>query len=390
MALRALTPSGAAYCSECGADAPGAEERCAKCNRRFEGVLEAVRCTFCAAILFRNATECYHCGHKVPPAEAKSTEEGFFEKLLDSTRQAEGGEAAAWAQPAPDSKPAEGGPPSPVFHLPEPFQRILLSRKKRIEQMDALVARARRRIRMLEASNNPVEVRERGELKRQVEEILVEREDILRIEEGIGEMERVYRNILQLQQSQLRDREDSLKSRVDAFQKELERREQEKEEIKRREADLNRREDEFRSLMDRLHEREHDLDSRETRLGDRIASLEEKSGKLAAMEDTLRKRTRITQGRGGSDAITIQAPDAEVGDLQLRLTDLEEQMEKVTDEKNRLQTQQSELSAYRDDVKAVLKILDELLAKLPEEEIKKFAKSKDFSAYEKVLESHGL
>src|SRR3989442_991656 len=88
MALRALTPSGAAYCSECGADALEGGDRCTSCKRPFEGVLEAVRCPFCGAILFRNASECYHCGRKVPAAEIEASEESYFAKHLDSTRQA--------------------------------------------------------------------------------------------------------------------------------------------------------------------------------------------------------------------------------------------------------------------------------------------------------------
>ena len=77
-------------------------------------------------------------------------------------------------------------------------------------------------------------------------------------------------------------------------------------------------------------------------------------------------------------------------DLQLRLTELEEQMESVVDEKNRLKAQEEKQSAHREDIKALLKVLDELLEKLPDEEIRKFAKSKDFASYEKVLETYGL
>ncbi|TLZ58520.1 MAG: hypothetical protein E6K17_00455 [Methanobacteriota archaeon] len=388
MALRALTPSGAAYCSECGADALEGGDRCTRCKRPFEGVLEAVRCAFCGAILFRNATECYHCGRKVPAAEIEASEESYFEKLLDSTRQSAGAARSPAVEPLPP--PGENPADSVVWRLSEPFQKILLNRKKRIEQMDVLVERARRRIRMLESSNNPIEIREREELKRQVEEILVEREDIIRIEEGIVEMERIYRNILQLQQSQLRDREDSLKGRMEAFRKELERRDQEKAEIKEREADLTRREDEFRSMLDRLRERERDLDGREARLSEMIKGIEDRSRQIAAKEDDVRRRIQVAAMRGGPTEITIQAPDAEMRDLKLRITELEEQMEHLTEEKNRLRTQHDRMSALQDDVKAVLKHLDELLEKLPEAEIKKFAKSKEFSAYEKVLDSYGL
>ena len=390
MALRALTPSGAAYCSECGADAPETGERCAKCGRPFEGILEAVRCPFCAAILFRNATECYHCGRKVPSGEAEASEESYFEKLLDSTRQALRSGEPGTGGGAPPSPSGEASGDSVAFRLSEPFQRILLNRKKRIEQMDALVARARRRIRMLESSNNAIEIREREELKRQVEEILVEREDIIKIEEGMVEMERIYRNILDLQQSQLRDREESLKGRMEAFHKELERREQEKAQIKEREADLNRREGEFRSMLDRLRERERDLEGRETRLSETIKALEDRTRQVASKEDDVRKRAQIADLRGGRAEITIQASGTELRDLQLRITDLEEQMERIVEEKNRLKEEHDRLSKVHEDVKSVLKVLDELLEKLPEAEIKKFAKSKEFSAYEKVLDQYGL
>ena len=394
MALRALTPSGAAYCSECGADAPETGAACPSCRRPFEGVLEAIRCPFCAAILFRNATECYHCGRQVPPWEPDASEESFFEKLLDSTRRAARAEVAptpADSRAGSDSTaPPADEPATVVWKLSEPFQRILLNRKKRIEQMDALVARARRRIRMLEASNNPIEIREREELKRQIEEILVEREEIIRIEQGIAEMERIYRNILELQQTQLRDREESLKSRVEAFQKELERREQEKAVIKEREADLDRREVEFRGLLDRLHEREREMDARDARLTELVKSLEARAAQLESTERELRTHAQAAQLGGGSAEITIQASDTRMRDLQLRISELEEQMERVSEEKNRIQEERSKLSESQEDVKAVLKTLDELLGKLPKEEIKKFAKSKDFQAYEKLFDAYGL
>ncbi len=411
MALRALTPSGTAYCSDCGAETLPDAPECAVCGRPFEGVLDAIRCPFCEAILFRDASECYHCGREiapvVPPAsEEPHGEERFFKRLMDVTEKAARvpAQAPKPADPPPAAPAPEPGPasvpeaPTPVmpaspsedgsalWMLSEPFQRMLVARKKRVEQMDAIVARARRRVRMLESSHNPVEVREREELKRQISEILVEREDIVRIEEGIMGMERIYRNILHLQQSQLRDREDALKARVETFRKELERREQEKTQIKEREVELDRKEDEFRSLMDRLREREKELDGREERLIQRMQSIEEKATQLAAVEEELRRRAQAS----GIEEITVKPADAEMRDLKLRLTELEEQMEKVAEEKNRLDEERQRTSAFYEDVKTVLKTLDELLGNLPEGEIKKFAKSKDYQAYEKVLDSLGL
>jgi len=42
------------------------------------------------------------------------------------------------------------------------------------------------------------------------------------------------------------------------------------------------------------------------------------------------------------------------------------------------------------EVKEVLKIVEELLDKLPEEEIKKFTKTKDYELYCMVLERYGV
>ena len=386
MALRALTPSGTAYCSDCGAETLPDAEECAVCGRQFEGVLDAIRCPFCGAILFRGATECYHCGREVgplappPEREAGRREERHLRSLLDATEKAVEAPAGA-SVPAPPADPPPPPPDAPpkvtgaadegtaLWMLSEPFQRMLVARKKRIEQMDAIVARARRRVRMLEVSQNPIEMREREELKRQIAEILVEREDILKIEEGIMGMERIYRNILHLQQTQLRDREDSLKARLETFRKELERREQEKEHIK---------------------EREKDLDTREQRLGERMRDLEEKTARLSAIEEELKRRGPRAPTPPSPEEITIEPADAEIHDLKLRLTELEEQMEKLAEEKNRLSEERQRASAFYEEVKGVLRTLDELLGNLPEARIKKFAKSEDFQAYEKVLDALGM
>jgi len=42
------------------------------------------------------------------------------------------------------------------------------------------------------------------------------------------------------------------------------------------------------------------------------------------------------------------------------------------------------------EIKAVLRIMDELLGKLPQEEIERFSKSHDYELYYMVLERYGL
>ncbi len=50
-----------------------------------------------------------------------------------------------------------------------------------------------------------------------------------------------------------------------------------------------------------------------------------------------------------------------------------------------IEQEKKKVDLVNKDVKKTLSIMDDLLGKLPEEEIEKFAKSKDFELYQKVL-----
>src|SRR5256886_9684529 len=90
-----------------------------------------------------------------------------------------------------------------LWKLAEPFDRMLERRKQRLEQMEALIERAQARIKTLEGSEDPENVKEREDLKRQIEKLLLEKEEILKIEMGHTDTESTHRNILQLQQGEL-------------------------------------------------------------------------------------------------------------------------------------------------------------------------------------------
>jgi hypothetical protein len=68
------------------------------------------------------------------------------------------------------------------------------------------------------------------------------------------------------------------------------------------------------------------------------------------------------------------------------MVQLEEQMERLMAERNDLIEQQKELLRLKDDLKVVMKDVDELLGDLPVDKIQTFAKSKQFALYEKILE----
>ncbi len=414
MAKRALTPGKAAYCSECGAETLPDAASCARCGQPFEGTLQAVLCPICNSINAADGTECANCNAKFPEpgsggpprgAAQESPEEEYLRRILQLSREkarsrgaSDLGPESAAAEAGPGSLPesdrAEGAMDESLWKLAEPFDRMLERRKQRLEQMEALLGRARSRIQALEPSDKPADVREREELKRQIEELLLEKEDILRLEEGLMDMEKTYRNILRMQKDELKARETSLRGRISAFRQELESREKAFGQLKERESDIVRREDEFRTVMNRVQEREREMEKREELLRDKARLLDERHHALTEAEVDLERRRwdleqKVSAGRGTSKGepttVTIKS-DQELGELKNRLVQLEEQMERLMEERNALMQQQKELLGLKDELKVVMKDLDELLGDLPSEKIKKFAKSEKYARYEEILD----
>src|SRR2546427_7823273 len=407
MAQRALTPGNAAYCSECGAETPPDAKTCARCGEPFEGTMQAVLCPICNSLMPAASTECLKCNGSVPEAgldEAPATgpespEEAELRKIWQLSREKArnrgGSGPGAGGEPASflETDRAEGEGEESLWKLAEPFDRMLERRKRRLEQMEALIERAQGRIKALESSADPAEVQEREELKTQIETLLLEKEDILKLEEGLVDMETTYRNILRMQKEELKARETSLRGRIAAFRHELESREKAFGQLKERESDFVRREDEFRTVMNRVHEREREIEKREELMRDKARLLDERHHALSEAEvDLDRRRWELEQkisGRPPSKEdptpVTIKS-DQELGALQSRMVQLEEQMERLAEERNQLMEQQKELLNLKGELKVVMKDIDELLGDLPKDKIRKFAKSEKFALYEKLLE----
>ena len=413
MALRALTPSKAAYCSDCGADTPPDAETCEKCGAAFEGFMDAVLCPICNSVNPADARECKKCSAKFPeiqtvevPAKGVegSPEEEYLRNILRLSREkAKARLSQAALPPMSGSEPVsmtEGDRDQSDFEaylwkLAEPFDRMMDRRKQRLEQMDALIERARSRIKTLEPSTAEAEVKEREDLKRRIEDLLLEKEDVLKIEEGLVDMENTYRNILRMQQDELKAKETTLRARIEAFRAELEKRERSFGQMRERESEFVRREDEFRTLMNRLHEREREMDKREELLRDKARLLDERHHALSEAEvDLERRRWSLEQkasvegvaAKDTSTTITVAPEAQELTDLKARMTQMEEQFEKLQGEKAELASAQNSLLEFRETIKTVMKDLDELLGELPEDKIRRFAKSNRFAVYEKIMD----
>ena len=399
MARRTLTADGI-FCSSCGNAVESNEALCMSCGQPFEGDVPGTKCPQCGRAVDEQETKCPACGTDLPAVTPAVDTNDLIEEIKAFREQVR--TESARLETVPTAMPEETEAAllaelESLWKLSEPFEQVVASRRKRLEQMDRLIAAARRRVRELEESANPAEVREREELKRQVQEILVERDEILKIEYGITEMERIYKNIITMQQKELRTKEEALKARLEGFRKEIGMRDAERQGLLDRERELEQREQELESRVREFEERAKTREAAQPKSADAAESPGTQAPPhgpngvnreqwLAAQKEV---QDALFQLRGTGGEIVLPTA-ANVRDLRMRVTDLEEAIETVTEEKAKLDAELASLREQEAHVRDVLREVDELLAKLPDAEIKKFARSDAFKKYEWLLERLGM
>ncbi len=122
-------------------------------------------------------------------------------------------------------------------------------------------------------------------------------------------------------------------------------------------------------------------------LDERHHALSEAEVDMERRRWALEQRASVTPGGNPTETtITVGPAAQELTDLKDRVTQMEEQLEKLQVEKAELANEQKELREFRESIKMVMKDLDELLGELPDDKIRKFAKSNRFATYEKIMD----
>ncbi|TLZ52003.1 MAG: hypothetical protein E6K18_03665 [Methanobacteriota archaeon] len=396
MARRIVKPDGT-FCSSCGNAVDASAGICYTCGQPFEGAAAGAACPNCGRAVEATEAICPVCGTDLPraptgpiPADPPGNQKNLVEEIqaFRGERRENPGGAAADPNGPPETEQSLLAELESLWKLAEPFEQVVLARRKRLEQMDRLIAAARRRVRELGDSGIPAEVREREELKRQVQEVLLEREEILKIEYGIAEMERIYRNIITTQQQELRSKEDALKARLEGFRKEIGMRDAERQAIADREQELERRERALQEKLAKLEDRTSApaaVTPPPNPVGEGEAVTREQW--LAAQRDI---QDALLKLRGTAEGEIILPTAEGLRDLRMRVTELEELLEKNAEEQGRLEAEVAELRKWDPTLREVLAEIDDLLGKLPDADIKKFARSESFKKYSELMERLGL
>lgn len=256
-----------------------------------------------------------------------------------------------------------------------------------------------------------------------IQELTVEREHISSLMKGMDYMKDAFDKVFLKQQEELDASRAELKVRVDEFKKVVKKKEEEKKRINIKISDLEAKEDELKKWEIQLRSWEEDLKAKEEKLGKLKDTYEEGERKLEEIEEELPTGNKITQEEWLKEQKKIQRELFKLKDMwsgdeegiqdideissdnivilkeglkrkeakwKGKISELEEEIEKIKKEKDTLQTGKELANVEIEEIQKILSVLDNLLGNLPEDMIQEFAKSKDFELYEKVMESLGL
>ncbi|MBI5000213.1 MAG: hypothetical protein HZB92_01605 [Euryarchaeota archaeon] len=314
-----------------------------------------------------------------------------------------------------------------ILMLAEPLEAALKSRRTSLLEAEKDLEELGKEYEALNAKQDPSVLKKRARIEKQIDQITREKEEIERLEKNLIELDDTYKSLLARHRHELEDKERDLQERVAAFETELGRRERERQRLEKKEALLAEREKGLEARIASIQDREREIDARERELKEQIGDLRNQKEAVIAgdsqvyedaakegrwvvspgdVEETMKKskkareewleeQRRVQQELMGlhKDAkvpakqLSREATQ-EVGKLEQRIAELEAQLHRAETERASLAKEERDLLSVDEDVRKVLKVLDDLLANLPDELIDKFAKSPEFRLYEKVMDKY--
>lgn len=202
----------------------------------------------------------------------------------------------------------------------------------------------------------------------------------------------------------------ALRKKLDAKEKEVEELKAKEEQIAKREEMVDRKIQAYASKKKQLDEHEQELKLKLENLESERQELERlrtiaqgasteperEAAKVEWSDDQKRLRQKllgirstVTLHQTGKEPSQEELDNVE-GDLEGMISDLEEQIGALILEKTDLQTKITEASMMDEDMKRLLKVLDEMLGQLPEDAIERFSKSDEFTVYERILDRYKI
>lgn len=382
--------------------------------------VKAFLCPKCKQVMALGEPHCPKCGLKfkvkaIKPPETKEDDQ-FLVKLIEwGKTPKETGKAEA----PPDTR--EASPPGDLARqasseeqlkrfteLKESIKELVANRSEMLERMERRMEEEKARLADINAMDSKTSSAEHVEAE--IMSLADEMADITMLQ---AHMESLSDEISALMGSV--DVSSAAKERglaAKALRIKLDAKEKELAELKSREEQLAKKEEMVDRKIQAYAQKKKQLDQEEENLKTRVGKLEQERTELDRLkgmassattdaerdearaawldeQKNLRKRvlgmkSTVTDHRTGK-GLTEEEIEAAEGDLGTVISELEKQIAELITEKIEIQKKISDATVIDEDLKRLLKILDQLLGQLPEEAIEKFSKSEDFALYERVL-----
>jgi DNA repair exonuclease SbcCD ATPase subunit len=324
-----------------------------------------------------------------------------------------------------------------LIKVGKPFEATLEQNMVSINQTQSALTENKLLMKQLEGNTDPDSLETRRKLQQEIRELEEKKHSLISYQSDILMMGGAYRKLLKEHQGELLNIEAELKKRVEAFRKELDRRKKQKERLRKRETALDKREEDLSHRFLDLKKRSNEIIVREKSLVKVHEELKLKEEALAKWEEEIAASREIeAKAKASAEAKPgiskeewLKQHQELQADLRMVRSDVagngkDPQPEQITQElmklKDKLKEKENELHAREkelgelkgtvqekdkeiekltsassensidEDTRKLLKVLDDLLEKLPEEIVDKFAKSDDYLLYEKILDFYKI
>jgi len=399
--------------------------KCQGCLSELTEEVKAFPCPKCQTVIALGEAACPTCGLrfkvKALRPRAPAEDDRFLMKLIEWTKEPQGDkEPGAPASDGPAEVPSTevpvpAAPASQsevrmrrLAELKSSINDLMANRSEMLERMEKRLADERSRLAGITSMDG-----DSGSADKVEAEIMALADEMADI------------TMLQAHMESLSDEISSLLSSVDvseatrerglaakALRKKLEAKEKELDELRAKEEQLVKREEMVDRKIQAYAQKKKQLDDSEADLQQRLQKLESERAELdklkataeGARSDEERERAKeawleerkslgqkiasirstvLTHRTGKGPEEDIQATEE---DLDAVIADLEKQIGDLILEKVDVQTKMTEATMVDDDLKRLLKILDQMLGQLPEDVIERFSKSDEFTLYERILD----
>jgi len=417
MASKGITRSGEAYCLACHQVVEREAARCEGCLSELTDEVKAFACPKCKTVMALGDPQCPTCGLKFKVRAIRPKEPAKDDQLLMKLIEwgEKGSEKTARhaentiAEAQPQGSPAEAERFRKLTDLKESIKELMANRSEMLERMEARLEQQKSRLAQISEAKDSASAAE--QIEADIMSLADEMADITMLQAHMDALSDEISSLMESVDVSASVKERGLAAR--ALRKKLESKEREVDELREREQLLIKREEMVDRKIQAYAQKKKQLDDIEEDLKARLSRLEadreelerlkadaegartdsDREAAAAQWEETrktvarrlLSLRSTIEFHRTGKETTKEEIESAEV-DLDEAISHVEQQLGALILEKIEVQTDMQEATLVDEDLRRLLKVLDQMLGQLPEDAIDRFSNSEDFSLYERVLD----